>query len=164
MDLQSLLGLENLFTHNKSCDAITNNYKMNRIVVLALSIILFLSSCELEYTQYEVQLLNNTSYPLVINYKTFSEEGEVKLSNIKEEERAKMIYRESFEGVLPLYNSEGFNDIVQKVDISIVLEDGSLLKLNKDFTKLEDWGYWERYDDQHIIHKYYLDLSDEDLE
>ena len=121
--------------------------------------IIFFSSCELKYSHYHVYLSNRSSYRLIVDYETFEQDDVVTI----EKNGHFSFYSQSFDEVLPTFTGEDFNDIIYKVNISAILDNGDTLTLSKDFSQIEHWGYSDSYDDLHIIHKYYLNITDEDF-
>ena len=53
------------------------------LVVMSLFLIIFFSSCELKYTQYEIGIFNQSSYTLIVEYETIEGKETVKLEKEK---------------------------------------------------------------------------------
>ncbi len=75
------------------------------LVVMSLFLIVFFSSCELKYTQYEIGIFNQSSYTLIVEYETIEGKETVKL----EKEKGTAFYIEAFDSVLPEFTENNFN-------------------------------------------------------
>ncbi len=118
------------------------------------------------HTTYSIRVINQSRYPLILDFKTIDSEEVFTLTNDPLNEGiARNIHATTFwDELKDKYSDDEFNAKLERVLISRITPDGDTIPVSQSFADREYWEYYESEDDEIIFHNYHLYLTDELVE
>lgn len=138
---------------------------MKKTIIFAVAVSIFASCSLVQDTAYSINVFNNSSSSLLVEYETKDKTGSMVLHNdIHQDGYWTELHREWHpDKDLEKYTKEEFESIVHSIKLSIV-NGTDTIPLSKEFAPFENWTYYDHYDDYIMEHDFRLIITDDMLD